>query len=97
MPPAKRGKVTTDARKNASPLDIVMVASEAHPYAHTGGLAEVVTALSEALGRSGHRVTLILPRYRGVDVTAAGAQQTSLQLGDRPSTSRSIQEPPRQV
>ena len=85
-PPCRRrnaGRSRGNAGRPPPPLDIVMVASEAHPYAHTGGLAEVVTALSEALGRSGHHVTLILPRYRGVDVTGAGAQRTSLQLGDR--------------
>src|SRR5580765_8318679 len=36
-------------------LSIFMVASEAHPYAKTGGLAEVVAALPDALGRLGHR------------------------------------------
>src|SRR5262245_43067148 len=30
-------------------LSILMVASEAHPYAKTGGLAEVVAALPDAL------------------------------------------------
>jgi starch synthase len=64
-------------------LDIVMVASEAHPYAHTGGLAEVVTALSEALGRSGHRVTLIIPRYRDVDVSGTESQSAGVQLAER--------------
>lgn len=49
---------------SASPaLHIVMVASEAHPFATSGGLSEVVTSLSGALGRLGHRVTLILPKY----------------------------------
>ena len=48
-----------------------MVASEAHPYAKTGGLAEVVAALPDALGRLGHHVTLVLPRYHGVDITGS--------------------------
>jgi len=43
-----------------------MVASEAHPYSKTGGLADVAAALPKALGRLGHDVTLITPRYRGV-------------------------------
>lgn len=43
-----------------------MVASEAHPFSKTGGLADVVTALSQALGRLGHQVTIVSPRYRGV-------------------------------
>ena len=47
-------------------LRILMVASEAHPFSKTGGLADVATALSQALGGLGHDVTLITPRYRGV-------------------------------
>ncbi|MEC4888827.1 MAG: glycogen synthase GlgA [Nitrospira sp.] len=45
-------------------LKIVMAASEAVPYAKTGGLADVVGALPGELARLGHDVTLILPRYR---------------------------------
>ena len=45
-----------------------MVTSEAHPFAKTGGLAEVTGALPLALARLGHRVTLIIPRYRGIEV-----------------------------
>src|SRR5262245_57337217 len=44
-----------------------MIASEAFPFSKTGGLADVSTALSKALGRLGHEVTLITPRYRGMD------------------------------
>jgi starch synthase len=48
-------------------MHIVMVASECEPFAKTGGLADVVDALSRALGRSGHEVEVFLPRYRGVE------------------------------
>jgi len=58
-----------------------MVASEAHPYAKTGGLAEVAAALPDALARLGHRVTLVLPRYRGVDITGAHSQVTIVPVG----------------
>ena len=44
-----------------------MVASEVAPFAKTGGLADVVSALPPALGQLGHRVTVVTPRYRGVD------------------------------
>ena len=47
-----------------------MIASEAQPFSKTGGLADVATALPKALGRLGHEVTLMTPRYRGV---ASGA------------------------
>jgi starch synthase len=44
-----------------------MVASEAQPFSKTGGLADVAAALTQALGRLGHDVTLVTPRYRGVE------------------------------
>jgi len=58
-----------------------MVASEAHPYAKTGGLAEVTAALADALARLGHQVTLVLPRYRGIDITGAQARTVNVPLG----------------
>jgi len=45
---------------------ILMVSSEAVPFAKTGGLGDVAGALPLALARLGHRVTLVLPRYRQV-------------------------------
>jgi starch synthase len=44
-----------------------MVSSEAVPYAKTGGLADMVSALSLALARQGHDVRLALPRYYGIN------------------------------
>jgi starch synthase len=44
-----------------------MVASEAQPFSKTGGLADVAGSLTRALGRLGHDVTLVTPRYRGVE------------------------------
>jgi starch synthase len=48
-------------------MHIAMVASECEPYAKTGGLADVVDALSRSLGQLGHEVDVYLPRYRGID------------------------------
>jgi starch synthase len=48
-------------------MRILMVASEAAPFAKTGGLADVVAALPRALARLGHGVDVIVPRYRGVE------------------------------
>ncbi len=42
-----------------------MIASEARPFSKTGGLADVVAALPKALGRLGHDITVVTPRYRG--------------------------------
>jgi len=44
-------------------LNILFAASEAVPYAKSGGLADVAGALPKALARLGHRVRLVLPRY----------------------------------
>ena len=61
-----------------------------HPFATTGGLAEVVGALPHALARLGHRVTTILPRYQRVVVRPAIA-------ADRPTPHRAESEPDAQA
>ncbi len=61
---AKAAKPKLKARPSTG-LRILMIASEAQPFSKTGGLADVATALPKALGRLGHDVTLITPRYRG--------------------------------
>ncbi|MDR3247237.1 MAG: glycogen synthase [Treponema sp.] len=48
-------------------MKILMAASEAVPYAKTGGLADAVSALSIALAKLGHEVRLVIPRYYNVD------------------------------
>jgi len=67
MPKAAKLTSTPKSTSKASPrpLRILMIASEAQPFSKTGGLADVATALPRALGRLGHDVTLITPRYRG--------------------------------
>ena len=49
-------------------VSILMVGSEALPFSKTGGLADVLGALPLALGKLGHRVTVVTPKYRGVQV-----------------------------
>jgi starch synthase len=63
-------------------LSVLLVTSEAHPFAKTGGLAEVTAAFSDALSRMGHSVTLVLPRYRGLS-TDGDRLQTRLRFGAR--------------
>jgi starch synthase len=60
-----------------------MVTSEAHPFAKTGGLAEVLGSLPPALARLGHTVTVVLPRYRGTGSEATAGDRVTLTLGDR--------------
>ena len=45
-------------------MHIAFAASECVPFAKTGGLADVIGALSPALARLGHRVSVYLPKYR---------------------------------
>ena len=59
-------------------LSILMVGSEALPFSKTGGLADVLGALPLALGKLGHRVTLVTPNYRG---TPAHGTTRSIQVG----------------
>ncbi len=50
---------------------ILMAASEAAPFAKTGGLADVIGALPAALKARGEEVAVVLPRYRGVRLDGA--------------------------
>lgn len=47
---------------------VLMVASEATPFAKTGGLADVIGALAQALAARGEEVAVLMPRYRGVGI-----------------------------
>ena len=53
-------------------LSVVLITPEAHPFAKTGGLAEVAGALPDALAKAGHSVTIVLPRYRRIATAAQG-------------------------
>jgi starch synthase len=48
-------------------LKILIVSSEIMPFAKTGGLADVAGALALALGKLGHDVRTVMPRYSVVD------------------------------
>jgi starch synthase len=55
-------------------LNILFAASEAVPYAKTGGLADVAGALPKALARLGHRVRIVVPRYNLEKILHSGEQ-----------------------
>ncbi|MBX5493882.1 MAG: glycogen synthase GlgA [Bryobacteraceae bacterium] len=47
---------------------VLMVASEATPFAKTGGLADVIGSLPRALRAQGDEVAVVLPRYRSISL-----------------------------
>ncbi len=48
-------------------LNILFAASEAVPFAKTGGLADVSGVLPKALAALGHNVIVVMPRYYSID------------------------------
>jgi len=57
----------TPVVRPSRPLKLVVAASEAIPYAKTGGLADVAGALPREFAKLGHDVILMVPRYRELD------------------------------
>src|SRR5271170_3773939 len=47
-------------------MHIVFAASECAPWAKTGGLADVVSALPRTLAKFGHKISVFIPYYRQV-------------------------------
>ena len=65
-----------------------MVASEAVPFAKTGGLADVVGALPRALVGLGHDVDVVMPRYRGIDAGERVERMLTVTLGNHAARRR---------
>ncbi len=57
-----------------SKLNILIVSSEAEPFAKVGGLADVVSGLGSALRSSGHDVRIVMPLYGSIDIRRFDAQ-----------------------
>ena len=58
-----------------------MAASEAVPYAKTGGLADMVSALSLALAGHDHDVRIVMPRYYIIDIDKLGLEALEGPMG----------------
>ena len=64
-------------------MRILFSASEALPYAKTGGLADVIEALPRALVKLGHEVAVFLPRYHGVKANKTVVPSLTIPQGTR--------------
>src|SRR5215475_5604979 len=53
---------------NSNVSRVLMISSEAAPFAKTGGLADVVGALPAALRSCGDDVAVVIPRYGSIDL-----------------------------
>jgi starch synthase len=62
----------------ARPLKILLAASEVYPFAKTGGLGDVTSALPLALKQQGHDVRVILPKYRSISQSKRSVQPMGL-------------------
>ena len=60
-----------------------MVSSEVSPWAKTGGLADVLAGLPDALEHLGHHTTVVMPRYRGLALPAVATTSADVHLGAR--------------
>jgi starch synthase len=68
-------------------MNVLMVSAELAPFAKTGGLADAVTGLSDALAARGHDVRVLLPKY--AHLPPADVDATPL---DRPVGGRRVLE-----
>lgn len=64
-------------------MEILFVCSEVAPWSKTGGLGDVGGALPRALAARGHAVSVVTPRYGGVDAKAHGFALEERSLGIR--------------
>ncbi|MCM3126727.1 glycogen synthase GlgA [Paenibacillus provencensis] len=47
-------------------MNVLFAAAEGHPFIKTGGLADVIGALPQALRKNGVDVRVVLPKYKGI-------------------------------
>ncbi len=61
-------------------MKVLMIASEAFPLARTGGLGDVVGALSRILVRLGTEVAVVLPAYKAILESQAPLEETAIRI-----------------
>src|SRR5262245_32590670 len=62
-------------------MRILYVASEAVPFAKTGGLGDVVGSLPESIRELGHDAVVMIPKYRGIKVKESVLCSLTIPLG----------------
>lgn len=70
-------------------IKVLMVSPEIAPLAKTGGLADAVGALAQALARLGNEVVLVMPAYRTVLENISPLEETGLEV-EVPIAGRSV-------
>lgn len=61
-------------------MRVLMITPEATPFAQTGGLGEVLSALPGELAELGVEVDVFMPKYRGIDCYRHGLKETGLKF-----------------
>ena len=61
-------------------MRVLMITPEATPFAQTGGLGEVLSALPGELAELGIEVDVFMPKYRGIDCDRHGLKETGLKI-----------------
>jgi len=64
-------------------MNVLMVSAELAPFAKTGGLADAVTGLSDALAARGHDVRVLLPKYAHLPPADLDATPLAASVGGR--------------
>lgn len=60
--------------------NILFVASESVPYAKSGGLADVVGALSKTLAENGHKVLVVMPYYADIPADLVRSEEAPFSM-----------------
>jgi starch synthase len=64
-------------------MNVLMISAEVAPFAKTGGLADAVTGLSDALAARGHDVRVLLPKYEHLPPADLAAKPLAATVGGR--------------
>jgi starch synthase len=64
-------------------MNVLMISAELAPFAKTGGLADAVTGLSDALAERGHDVRVLLPKYEHLPPADVDATPLESLVGGR--------------